>query len=119
MFELIDLQNERMKKRARRQRLFLREWRKAKDVTQEQLAERIGVNRSYVSAIESGARQYNQQFLEAAAEALGLDPADLIVRNPADPNGYWTVWDGIPPGERPRFAAAIEALKVTLRKTGT
>lgn len=99
-----------------RQRIFLREWRKHRLLTQDQLADRIGVDRSYVSTIERGKRPYNQEFLEAAAYALGIEPADLLVRNPLDPTGYWTIWDGIPPEDRPRFATAIEALKQTFKK---
>lgn len=100
------------------QRIYLREWRKEKGLTQEQLASRLDLDRSYISTIERGKSGYTQWFLEAAAEALGVEPADLIVRNPRDPTGYWTIWDGIPKEDRPRYAEAIQALRATLKKTG-
>lgn len=105
-------------KRKPQQRIYLKEWRKFRNLTQEELASRIEVDRSYISMIERGASGYTQIFLEAAAEALGIEPADLLVRNPLDPQGYWSVWEGIPPADRPKFAQAIQALKSTL-KTGT
>lgn len=101
-----------------RQRLYLREWRKHLDLSQEVLADRIGVNRSWISDIETGKKQYTQEFLEAAADALGIEPADLLVRNPLDPRGYWTIWDSIPPQERPQYAAAIEAMRTAMKKAG-
>lgn len=54
-------------------------------------------------------------MLEAFATALDTDPASLLTRNPLDPDGVWTVWDQIPPIDRPR---AIEVLKA-LARTGT
>jgi len=104
-----------MDRQAPIRRTYLREWRKFRKLTQEQLAEKLGVNRSWISMIETGEKQYTQEFLEGAAIALNCEPADLLVRDPQDPTGYWQVWDGIPSADRPRFAAALEAL----RKTGS
>jgi transcriptional regulator with XRE-family HTH domain len=97
------------------QRHFIREWRKHRGLTQDQLAERIGINRAYISKIESGARRYDQPFLEAAAEVLQCAPADLIMRNPADPEGIWSVWDSL---TGPQRVQVIEIAK-TLKRTGT
>lgn len=108
--------NADMDKRKPKQRIFLREWRKHRQLTQQQLADRLEVDRSWISMIERGVSGYTQTFLEAAAEALGVEPADLIVRNPEDPVGYWTIWDGIPAVDRPQYAAAIEALKKTMKR---
>lgn len=97
------------------QRHFIRQWRKHRGLTQEQFAERIGVDKSYVSKIESGKRRYDQPFLEAAAEILRCEPADLIVRDPTDPEGIWSVWDTLEPVQR---AQVVEIAK-TLKRTGT
>lgn len=88
---------------------FIREWRKFRGMTQEQLAERIGISRPHLSKIEKNARKYDQAFLEAAAQELRATPADLIMRDPTDPEGIWSVWDQIKPLERPR---ALELLRV-------
>ena len=97
------------------QRHFIREWRKFRGLTQDQLAERIGLNRAYLSKIESGARRYDQVFLEAAATVLQCAPADLITRNPTDPEGIWSIWDTLSPPQR---VQVIEIAK-TLKRTGT
>jgi transcriptional regulator with XRE-family HTH domain len=94
---------------------FIREWRKHKGLSQDQLAERIGMNRAYLSKIESGKRRYDQPFLEAAAEVLQCEPADLIIRDPRDPDGIWSIWDQLKPVER---SQVVEIAK-TIRRTGT
>jgi transcriptional regulator with XRE-family HTH domain len=65
-----------------RQPHYIKEWRKHRGLTQEQLAERIGIARSYLTKIERGSRRYDQPFLEAAADALRCEPGDLIMRDP-------------------------------------
>lgn len=97
------------------QRHFIREWRKHRSLTQEQLAERIGISRPQLSKIEKGARKYDQAFLEAAAAELRIEPADLLVRDPSDPDGLWSIYDKLTPVERHQ---AVEIIK-TLRRTGT
>lgn len=84
-------------------------------MTQLQLAERIGIDKGYVSKIENGKRRYDQPFLEAAAEVLRCEPADLIVRNPTDPEGIWSIWEQLRPVERQQV---VEIAK-TLKRTGT
>jgi transcriptional regulator with XRE-family HTH domain len=94
---------------------YIKEWRKFRDLTQEQFAERVGVTKSYVSKIESGKRRYDQPFLEAAAVVLQCAPADLIIRNPTDPDGIWSVWDDL---SAPQRVQVVEIAK-TLKRTGT
>lgn len=90
---------------------FIREWRKHRGLTQEQFGERVGLERSYISMIETGRRRYDQPFLEAAAEVLRCSPADLIMRNPADPDGLWSVYDNLSPPERQQ---AVQLLRVLI-----
>lgn len=96
-------------------RHFIKEWRKHRGLTQEQLAERIGISRPQLTKIERGVRKYDQAFLEAAAEELRCDPADLLVRDPLDPDGLWTIYDQLRPTERQQL---VEMAKV-LKRTGT
>lgn len=100
---------------AKAQGHYIKEWRKHRDMTQLQLAERIGIDKGYVSKIENGKRRYDQPFLEAAAEVLRCEPADLIVRNPTDPEGIWSIWEQLRPVERQQV---VEIAK-TLKRTGT
>jgi transcriptional regulator with XRE-family HTH domain len=94
---------------------YIREWRKHRGLTQEQLAERIGITKSYVSKIESGKKRYDQPFLEAAAVVLQCEPADLLIRDPSDPDGIWSIWEQLKPVER---GQVVEIAK-TLKRTGT
>ena len=92
-------------------RHFIREWRKFRSFTQEELAERMGIARSYVSHVEKGNRRYDQLFLESAADALNCTPADLIMRDPTDPEQIWSIWDEIDPAQRPVAAKMLQALR--------
>lgn len=96
-------------------RIFLREWREHRGLTLVQAAERVGVTHGFLSKVERGKRNYTQELLEALAEAYRTDPASLLMRNPTDPEGIWSIWDQIPPSERPR---AIDVLRA-LTRTGT
>jgi transcriptional regulator with XRE-family HTH domain len=108
-----------MAKKTTLHRIYLREWRKHRNLNQEQLAERLGIDRTIVSKIENGKLGYHQAFLEAAAEALMCEPADLLVRDPSKPEGIWSIWESIPPVQRPQVIAVLQALKNTGQKTGT
>ena len=103
-----------MAKKAQRQ--FIKEWRTFRGLTQEQLADRMGIARSYVSHVEGGKRRYDQLFLEAASEALGCTPADLIMRDPTQQGSIWSIWDQIPAQQREQAARVLETF---VKKTGT
>lgn len=98
-----------MAKKQKKRPTYIKAWRKHRGLTQEQLAERVGVDRSYVNKIENGKKRYDQPFLEAAADALGCEPADLIMRDPSEPAAIWTIWDQIPFTERAQAAKVLEA----------
>jgi transcriptional regulator with XRE-family HTH domain len=94
-----------------RPRQFFKQWRKHRGLTQEQLAERIGIARSYLTKIERGDRRYDQPFLEAAAEALRCEPCDLIMRDPTDSEQIWSIWEQLDPVQRVQAMAVIRAIK--------
>jgi transcriptional regulator with XRE-family HTH domain len=94
-------------------RHFIRQWRKHRGLTQERLAERIGIARSYLTKIERGDRRYDQPFLEAASDALRCEPADLIMRDPTATASIWSIWEQLSPTERVQAEAVIRAIKAT------
>lgn len=98
-----------------RRRIFVREWRKHRGLTQAQLAERIGIDQGQLSKIENRKRQYDEEFLALAADALRCEPVDLLIRDPTDPDGIWSVWDALAPTQRRQV---VEMAKV-LKRTGT
>ncbi len=62
----------------------VRESRKRRGVSQEQLALDAGMKRSYVSDLERGQRNPSVRALGRLAEALGVEPATLLA-NPTPP----------------------------------
>jgi transcriptional regulator with XRE-family HTH domain len=61
---------------------YFKEYRKAARLSQDEAAERIGIDRTALSKVENGKRLYNQSLLEAAALVYECTPADLIGRHP-------------------------------------
>lgn len=100
-------------------RHYIKQWRAFRGLTQEQLAERVGVTHGTISQLERGLIAYTQPMLESLAFALQCEPADLIMRNPeGDAWSPWRIFDGVrdlPENEQRRIAAMIDAF----RKTGS
>jgi transcriptional regulator with XRE-family HTH domain len=65
-----------------RRRHFVREWRKFRGLTQEKLAEKLDTTKANISRIENLHQGYTQDFLEACAEVLKVEPAALLTQNP-------------------------------------
>ena len=79
---------------------FLREWREYRDYTLEEAGEAVGISHAQLGRIERRLQKYNQELLEALAELYRTEPASLIMRNPQNPEGIWSIWDQAKPGER-------------------
>jgi transcriptional regulator with XRE-family HTH domain len=107
-----------MSKKSPPVRHFIREWRKYRGLTQEQLAGRLDVDRTTISKIESGKQEYSQHFLEVTAYALRCEPADLIMRDPTQPSAIWSIWDSIPDAEKPKAIAILSTLADLSKKAG-
>ena len=59
---------------------LLKQIRLEADLTQSQLAEKIGQTQSYVSKYESGEQRLDLIELEAVCEAVGISLADFVER---------------------------------------
>jgi transcriptional regulator with XRE-family HTH domain len=81
-------------------RTFIRQWREYRDLTLEQLADRVGTTHATLSRLERGLHPYSQALLESLADVLQTDAASLLIRPPNDPEGIWSVWERAKPGER-------------------
>lgn len=103
------------KKRAKMKPTFIRQWRKHRGYTLLQLAERSGLSEPFLSLVERGERQYTQDLLEILATVLQCAPADLLVRDPSDPQGIWSVWDQLQPVQQRQLVEIGE----TIKRTGT
>ena len=102
-----------MARTTRFRRTFIREWRKHRGLTLERLAERLEMTASHLSMLERGQRGYTQETLERVAEALRTDAASLLMRNPADPDAIWSIWDQATAAERRQIVQVAKALKDT------
>ena len=92
------------------QRTYIREWRKHRGLTLEQLANRLEMTASHLSMLERGQRGYTQETLELVSHALRTDPASLIMRNPTDPDAIWSIWEQAQPGEKRQIAEIAKTL---------
>lgn len=93
-----------------RHKTFLREWRKQSGKTLETVADYLHMSHSQLSRIERGTQPYNQPLLEALADLYMCDVVDLLIRDPSDPEGMWTLWEKAKPGERRQIVAVADAL---------
>ena len=106
---------------APRPRHFLRQWRQKAGLRLEDVKEaaealfedrvvaegeqvdlgKIGLSHSTLSRIENFKLPYNEALLDVLREVYGApDNASLIMRNPEDPEGIWTIYDQIAPEQR-------------------
>lgn len=56
----------------------IREWRKARGLSQTELADAIGITYPIISGMETGRRDLTVQYMRAIARVLGITPADLL-----------------------------------------
>jgi transcriptional regulator with XRE-family HTH domain len=92
---------------------FIRKWRKYRRLTQEQLAERVGMSPGNLSNIETGKQPYNQEHLEPIAVALGCEVVDLLIRDPTEPDSIWTIWERAKPAQRKQIVEVAKVLMQT------
>ena len=63
----------------------LRRLRRAQGLSQEELADRAGINRNYIGMLEREENAATVDMLERLAGVLGVEPTELLeVERPAD-----------------------------------
>jgi transcriptional regulator with XRE-family HTH domain len=65
----------------------LKEIRKAKKITQEELVRKTGFDLSQIGRIERGLINTSLSHILKIAECLGVSPSELLVFPPAKPDG--------------------------------
>lgn len=73
-------------------RTFLKQWRKFRHLTQEQLAEMTGLTNASISQLERGKQGFTDKSLARLAEALQCDPADLLGWDPRRADSFWPLF---------------------------
>lgn len=99
-----------------RQRIYLKEWRKYRHLTQEQLAEAAGMVVSNVAQLEQGRQGYSDKGLEALANALNCTPGQILMVDPTKDEAIWSIWETATQGDRKKI---LETAKIITGKTGT
>ncbi len=90
-------------------RHFIREWMKAKGLTQEKLAARLGITQGTISKALKSKTVLTEEYLVGIADALDVDVADLF-RDPASPTRE-ELLRGLSDTEKLTVIRMIEALK--------
>jgi transcriptional regulator with XRE-family HTH domain len=89
---------------------YFREWRKYKNLTLQEVADRMEMTPSHLSMLERGERGYNPDTLKRLAAALRVDIGTLLLCNPREP--IWPVWARAKPSQKAKILqAAINLLK--------
>ena len=73
----------------------VRSWRKRQGISQEELAERATLHRTYISDVERGARNVSLQSIERIARALAISLPELFSYDSASSGPG----NGMPPQE--------------------
>lgn len=95
---------------------YLKEWRKHRGMTQEQLAAAVGTSKSQISELERYNLQLSPKWLRKLAPVLDVQQGHIIDHSPDDlDNDIIDIWARIP--ERDRLQAA-RVLK-SFTRTGT
>jgi transcriptional regulator with XRE-family HTH domain len=92
------------------QKHFIREWRRHRGLTQDELANAIRVDRTYLNKIERGKRRYLPSVLEAMAETLDCAPGDLISRSPEHSSELETLYLSLNEEDRSRAIAVLKTV---------
>ena len=56
----------------------IRAYRRERGVSQEELADALGVHRTYMGGVERGERNLTLRSLERLAKRMGVDPVTLL-----------------------------------------
>lgn len=96
---------------------YLREWRRFRNnMTQEQLAEKVGTNPNMIGYLEAGERGLSAKWLRRLADALETTPGMILEHNPFElDSDLLEIW--VKASERER--RQISDIAKTLVKTGT
>lgn len=102
----------RLKQAAKLGANSIRAWREHRGLTLERLAARVESTAATISRVERSLQPYSQDLLEALADALQCEPADLVMRHPPskDQLELWTVIQGMPREQQQQAIRVVKAM---------
>lgn len=106
------LHNEGMSNPRDEPKHFLAEWREFREMTQEQLAEAVGTDKSVISLLEDRKRGLSNKWLHKLARALKTTPGAILDYDPnMVPTALLEIWAGIPDEDRAKATSILEAFR--------
>ncbi|MBN9534837.1 MAG: helix-turn-helix transcriptional regulator [Alphaproteobacteria bacterium] len=97
-----------MTKKPPYRRTFIADWRSYRNLTQDDLAERVDTTQATISRLETGHHPYSQKMLEDIAKVLECKPEDLLMRRPTDGDPIHVIWENIPIEDRAQATQILE-----------
>lgn len=95
-----------------RPRHYLREWREFRRLTGEQLADKIGTDKTVISLLENGKRRLSDKWLLKLAPALNTSPGFILDHDPNNlPTAILDVWADIPEERRTQALQVLETFR--------
>jgi len=95
---------------------FLREWRKFRHMTQQELADAIGTSKTVISEMERGNLQLSPKWLRKIAPVLRTQPGHILDHDPEDlDSDIIDIWASIEERDREQAARVLRSFV----KTGT
>lgn len=67
-----------------RRKLFIKDWRKHRGLSQEALGALVGLTQGMISQLEKGTSDYTGRHLDLISEALRCSVLDLLSRSPKE-----------------------------------
>jgi transcriptional regulator with XRE-family HTH domain len=93
-------------------RWYLREWRKKRGLTLEQVAERLDTTRGLISEFERGAKRVNDDWVAGFCWAYDVEPAQLL-HHPDSP----TLDERLKDASDEQKTVVIQFIDFTLRRS--
>jgi transcriptional regulator with XRE-family HTH domain len=97
-----------------KKRIYFREWRKHRGLTQEQAAGRLDVSQGHLSDLETGKKSWTQPVVEAMTDAYSCELWELFGRNPLLPPAEVTHMIDVrrvPEAQRPVIVQLVQSLE--------
>jgi transcriptional regulator with XRE-family HTH domain len=107
-------------KRKKRERFqhFIKKWREFRQLSQEDVAALIEVDRTSISRVERGETPYDQDLLEKLSLVYRCDPDDLISVDPLEPDPLKLIWSSLQKADTQTKARALGYIESLLQKAG-
>jgi transcriptional regulator with XRE-family HTH domain len=95
-------------------RNYLKQWREKKELSQEELAEKVGTTKSVISLLENEKRPLSAKWLRKLADALGTTPGRILDIDPDETSAEMlNAWDELNKRDRPRAIRVLRSLTGT------